>query len=372
VAQASVDSDSVLVEFARCGDRAAFGVLVMRNRAVAVRICQRVVNDHGIAEEAVQEAALQAWLSLQKLRHPGRFGAWLTGIALHICHGWLRYRADQTWSLEALLGGRAISEPLAIELPPTEAFELRELGRRVRHAVSELPAGQRSAVALFYLADLSHAEIAALLGIGPGAVKTRLHKARGRLRRSLLQLWREEHMSTEADYIDVDVEDVRAVSVADPPGERRVVLLVERQGDRILPVWVGGFEGDAIAIGLLRAESRRPLTYAFADQLLRASGARLAEVRIERLIDETFYAQAIVDTAGGRNVVDARPSDAIALALEAGSPIRVNAQVMQQASASRAELADKALVFRSARSQADTIRERLTQPRSNWAVSSLF
>src|ERR671937_3268003 len=73
---------------------------------------------------------------------------------------------------------------------------------------------------------------------------------------------------------------VRAVPVDDPPGERRVVLLAERDGERILPIWVGGFEGDSIAIGLVHAQARRPLTFAFAGQLLEAAGARLREVRI--------------------------------------------------------------------------------------------
>jgi bifunctional DNase/RNase len=277
--------------------------------------------------------------------------------------------------LEALLGGHVIVEPVDAEPVPEDVAELRDLARRIRRAIAELPVSQRTAVALFYLADLSHAEIAALLGIKTGAVKMRLHKARGRLRRTLLDLWHEEHMTTEMDAIYVTVEDVRAVPIAEPPGERRVVLLAERAGDRLLPVWVGGFEGDAIAIGLLRAEARRPLTYAFAAQLLQAVGGRLREVRIDRIVGETYYAQVVVEGADGARTVDARPSDAIALALEMGAPIRVNPVVIEQAGLTRAELAEKrpsASNSRSAREHADAIRERLTQPVSNWAVSTLF
>ena len=372
---AEMDKDAELVEAARRGERAAFSALVVRHRPLAVRLCARVVRDPSLVEDVAQEAVLQAWLSLDKLRRPERFGAWLAGIALHICRRWSGYRADEAWSLEALLGGRVIREPVDAELPPQHVAELRDLGGRVRQAIAELPVSQRSAVALFYLADLSHAEIAALLGIQTGAVKTRLHKARGRLRQILVDLWHEEHMTTEAEFVDVDVEDVRALTIADPPGERRVVLLAERDGERLLPVWVGGFEGDAIAIGLLRAEARRPLTHAFAAQLLNAVGARLQEVRIDRLVDETFYAQAVLESSGGTSVIDARPSDAIALALETGAPIRVSAEVMQQAGRTRAELAEErgiAVNARSARGHADEIRERLTQPRATWAVSTLF
>ncbi len=271
--------------------------------------------------------------------------------------------------------GRVIVEPVDAGPIPQEVVELCDLGRRIRLAIADLPVSQRTAVALFYLADLSHAEIAALLGIETGAVKTRLHKARGRLRRALLDLWQEEHMTTELDFIDVEVGDVRAVTIAEPPVERRVVLLTEGAGERLLTVWVGGFEGDAIAIGLLRAEARRPLTYAFTAQLIQAVGGQLREVRIDRLVDETYYAQVVVEGTGSTKVVDARPSDAIALALETGAPIRVNPAVMEQAGVTRAELAEKppgTIDSRSARAHADAIRERLTQPRSTWAVSTLF
>jgi bifunctional DNase/RNase len=105
----------------------------------------------------------------------------------------------------------------------------------------------------------------------------------------------------------------------------------------LLPIWVGRFEGDAIAIGLVRAEARRPLTHAFAAQLLTAVGGQVGEVRIERLVDEPYYAQVVVKAQSVDKLVGARPSDAIALALETGAPIRVSREVMQQAGLTRHE-----------------------------------
>ena len=368
--------DNLLVEVARTGDHAAFGALIVRHRSAAIRVCQRLVGDRSVAEDAVQEAVLQAWLSIDKLRRPERFGAWLIGITIHICHGWTRYRAEQTWSLEVLLGGRTLPDPIDTESPPIDVVELRDLGRRVRAAIAELPVGQRSAVALFYLADLSHAEIAAVLGIQPGAVKTRLHKARGALRPTLLDLWNEEHMTTEptsgSEFVDVTIEDVRVVSYPKTGGERCVVLLEENDGERLLPIWVGRFEGDAIAIALLDAETQRPLTYALTAHLLQAAGARVREVHIQRLVEEMFYAEVIVEGPGGRQSVDARPSDAMALALNTNVPIRVSAEVMQKAGSTHAELAERRVASRSAREQADQIRQRVMQPRHTWATSALF
>ena len=369
------DGDRRLVESARAGDHAAFAALVVRHRPLAMRVSAHVVRDWATLDDVVQEAVLQAWLSLDKLRRPERFGPWLAGIALHIAHRWSGYSGRDVWSLEAVLGGRFASEPVDTDPDPAVMAEVREFDGQVHRAIADLPPGQRSAVALFYLADLSYAEVAGLLGIQVGAVKTRLHKARGQLRRALVDLSIEEHMTTHNEYVDVDVEDVRVVTVDPPPGERSVVLLAERAGERLLPIWVGRFEGDAIAIGFVGAETSRPLTHAFATQLLAAAGGRLKQVRIERLAEETYYAQALLDTQTGDKFVDARPSDAIALALDAGAPIRVSAEVMQEAGLTRAELAQKrpmASSTRSAREHAAEIRERLTQPRAAWSSSTLF
>ena len=82
-------------------------------------------------------------------------------------------------------------------------------------------------------------------------------------------------------------------------------------------------EGDSIAISLVRAEAPRPLTVAFAARLLGAAGGHVQQLRINRLAEETFHAEVVLDSAMGTGTIDARPSDAIALALVAGAPIRV-------------------------------------------------
>jgi RNA polymerase sigma factor (sigma-70 family) len=373
---ASADDITVsLVQLARNGDQAAFADLVIRHRPVALHLCKRLLGDDGRAEDGVQEAVLVAWLNLETLRQADRFGAWLAGIALRVCHGWLRYQAHDAWSLESLVGGRMLPEPIDWTAPPPESLELAELGAAVRRAVSELAPSQRSAVALFYLAGMSQAETAALLGIEVGAVKARLHKARNRLRQTLWELWSEEHMTTEkaSEYVDVHVEDVRAVPIAEPPGERRVVLLGENSGERVLPIWVGQYEGDAIAISLVGAEAPRPLTFAFAARLLEAAGGRVREVRINRLVDETFYAEVVLDSATGARTIDARPSDAIAMALGTSAPIRVASEVMAQAGRTLAELREsRPAESRSARERADKIRELVAIPRERRSSPTVF
>ncbi len=325
-------TEAGLVLAARAGDRGAFTTLLLRHRPSLVGICRRLLADAGLAEDAAQEATLQALLSLERLRRPERFGSWLIGIGLHVCQGWLRQRAHDPWSWEALLGGRQITEPPDERPGPEQMAETRQLADGVRRAVADLPSGQQRAVVLFYLAGLSQVEVAAALGIEVGTVKTRLHKARTSLRRQLWAAWKEQHMTDDVavDMVTMRVSDVvRAPAEGDRPA-RHVVILDEDGGTRRLPIWVGPFEGAAIALLLERERVplTRPLTFSFAASLLRAAGGQLREVRIDRLADETFYATAVVAGTGGLVEIDARPSDALALALHEGAPIRVAPAVL--------------------------------------------
>lgn len=272
------------------------------------------------------------WSALQQ---PARFGAWLAGIALNISRRWLRTRASlgDGLSLESLLGGRQVFGPL--EPDPAELAEERELTVRVRQAVDTLPTGQRAAVVLFYLAGLNQAETAVALGIPPGAVKARLHKARANLRRALSTLWEETMTITDQAYVEVTLTDVRRIQPNDKYSLARNVLQLREIGrtQRVLGIWVGAFESEAILILSADIQTVRPLTYAFAARLLQATGAEVSEVRISKLAAETFFAESVIRTKDGHeSVIDSRPSDAIALALQSHAPIRVAEEVMREAS----------------------------------------
>ncbi|MHB1162019.1 MAG: bifunctional nuclease family protein [Chloroflexota bacterium] len=127
--------------------------------------------------------------------------------------------------------------------------------------------------------------------------------------------------------IEVFVESIR-VNMAN---YKRVVMLKEKQDGRYLPIWIGHFEADAIAIPLQNVQVTRPLTHDLLRSVISALGAKVLSVVINDLADETFFAKLVLDADGRHLEIDSRPSDAIALAVRLGVPIYVAESVLDQA-----------------------------------------
>lgn len=131
--------------------------------------------------------------------------------------------------------------------------------------------------------------------------------------------------------VEMRLSDVRRRLAAEGITPRHIVILEEIDGPRRLTIWIGEAEAIALALELEKVPAPRPLTYAFAANVLRAAEGRLREVRIDRLDEEVFIASAVIDGPGGSRVVDARPSDALNLALLLSAPIRVDPDVLAAA-----------------------------------------
>lgn len=333
-------TDIELVALARKGNKDAFGLLAQRYQMIAQRFAMRLVAKEDCAQELAQEAILQAYLSLDHLRDPTRFKGWLCGIVLNVYKSHLRDRKIAFLSLESIAGGLQFNIiPFSgMAATPQEIAEVRELHQIVLEAVNALTSKDRDAALLFYYAQLSLREIAALLGISMGAVKVRLHRARQRLKARLLSEYPEiiPRKQRRKIMIKVTIADVVKQERKDDQGrshELHIIVLQDEAGQRALPIWVGPFEGQSIAVGLSEFSTPRPMTFNFFASLLQALNAQVEQVRIEMLKGDTFY--AIVKIRRGKTVreVDARPSDALALAVLTGSPIFVAEDVLKSAGA---------------------------------------
>jgi bifunctional DNase/RNase len=129
--------------------------------------------------------------------------------------------------------------------------------------------------------------------------------------------------------MDIEVR-IRGLMM-DPATNMPIVMLKDVGSDSVIPIWVGIFEANAIAIEIEKMAAPRPMTHDLARNLIRNLNARLERVVITEIKDDTFHAVLWLRQADEPVLVDARPSDAIALALRADCPIFVAEQVMQSA-----------------------------------------
>ena len=320
--------DGDLVRLARDGDPAAFRLLVERHlpmaRARAARLCPQPDD----ADDAVQDAFLQAFIALDRLRDPDRFAGWLGGIVANVCRA-QRRRAPLT-----LLGDwpENLHPASAGTLPSAEDLDRADvLGR----AVAGLPPGQRHAVTLFYYADQPAGQIAGT----PGAAKASLHKARRRLREYIT--------AHRPDLIPATSRRTPMTAVriahADPwPGrtpdgrmaiDHVLVILADDAGHRALPVRLPRHDGKLWAL-LARPEDRGEELLDHAEEttgrLLQAAGVTLAGVTVTDLGPGVTATRIGIAGPGGTRPVTASLADGLTLAVITGAPLAVDDPVMDR------------------------------------------
>ncbi len=164
-----------LVVRAQAGDLAAYESLVVRFQDAAAAYAYARLGDFHLAEDAAQEAFVQAFRDLPALREPDAFAAWLRQIVFSRCARITRKKRLHLVPLEQAASLPALSDPA----------ELADSAESVTSALRRLPAAERAPTALFYVGGYSHAEIAAFLGLPVSTVNNRLHAARTRLKRSM-------------------------------------------------------------------------------------------------------------------------------------------------------------------------------------------
>jgi len=176
--------EAALVAQVRAGDRAAFGVLAERYAGVARRVARAVLGDPDDADDAAQDALLSALVKLDQYDPRRPFGPWLLRIVANAATDRRRRRkVRRVEQLDpALVAGGA---------RPDATTERRALSARLRAALAELSHRRRMAVVLFDVEGYSHAEIAGILGIPEGTVRSEVFHARRRLR-VLLADWKEQ------------------------------------------------------------------------------------------------------------------------------------------------------------------------------------
>jgi len=123
----------------------------------------------------------------------------------------------------------------------------------------------------------------------------------------------------------------------DPAANTPIIILKDVNGDSMLPIWVGPFEANAIAVEIEKLSTQRPMTHDLLKNIIWEFGASVRRIVITDLIENTFLAVIELTRNGEVMVIDSRPSDAIALALRVDCPIYVNDEVIRNSSTAVSE-----------------------------------
>jgi len=186
-------TDEELVGRSRDGDQDAFARLVGRYEGKIYNLGYRMLGNREEAEDITQETFLHTYRALKSFRLEERFSPWIYKIASNLCLDRLRKLKHSAASLDARVGpdGDIPVQVADWSSAPDRLYEESEARADTQEAINELPPKYKVVVVLRHLHDLSYDEIARVLGVPQGTVKTRLFRAREILRRKLERLYQQ-------------------------------------------------------------------------------------------------------------------------------------------------------------------------------------
>jgi RNA polymerase sigma-70 factor (ECF subfamily) len=188
-------TDQEIVLLARAGEEAAYRELIRRYERPLFSLLYRMVRDRELAEDLAQETFIKALNAIESYRPEYKFSSWIFKIANNTAIDHLRRRELDTLSLE---GSPHAETPDAVEATalqigdrqesPLDAVEARELGGQIERAIAQLRPEYRSCILLRHVEGRAYEEIAEILSLPLGTVKTYIHRARNELRQALAHL----------------------------------------------------------------------------------------------------------------------------------------------------------------------------------------
>ena len=187
--------DELLLRKAQRGDPEAFGRLMEPLEQLVWRVCWHYTGDREASSDCGQEAMIRIWRALDSYRGDCAFESWIYRIAANCCMDWLRKKKrDRSVSMEPI---RDQGFDPADTSPGTEAQVIaKDERRRLREAIALLPEDQREALVLTQLERVSYEEAARMLDVSEGTVKSRVNRAKARLKEILTP---EGELSSPAD-----------------------------------------------------------------------------------------------------------------------------------------------------------------------------
>lgn len=175
-----ISDEQAMWRVQQADDEAAFAQLVRRWEGPIQRLCERMTGDGHAAEDLAQETFVRVFARRKEYQAEGKFSTWLWRIALNLCYDELRRRQRREKNFYAGEGGEPLSDPeafTAADCAPDELLADRERSGLVRRALDQLPEIYRTVLVLRHYEDLKFREIAEVLGVPEGTVKSRMAEA---------------------------------------------------------------------------------------------------------------------------------------------------------------------------------------------------
>ena len=187
----NITDERKIIKKAAAGSADAFEQLLLKYQAPIYNLCLRMTGNPEDAADMTQEAFLKAWRSLSSFQFESSFSTWLYRLTTNTCLDYLRSlkrRPQCSLTVEDDEGEEQVLDVTDEAPTPEEALLSAEERSQLVHALSQLEASQRQIITLRVVNDLSYAEIAEILDVKEGTVKSRLARARDNLRKKLLQI----------------------------------------------------------------------------------------------------------------------------------------------------------------------------------------
>jgi RNA polymerase sigma factor (sigma-70 family) len=325
------ETDAQLVARARADDTDAFRSLLERYQPMAFHLALRMVGKEEVAHELVQEALLQAYLSLDHLRDDARFKSWLYGIVLNLCRNWCRLHPASELSLDSQ--ATSFEHPLTDD--PQEIAEERELEQAVRSAIRILTPNNYAVAFLFYYKDMSMQEIADRLSISIPAVKNRLHKARQQIQAHLETRYADLVVSRQSPRRRKTMLRLHFFKIVqrhqDLYESTYLLFLDEKQRNAWTP-FVSDWRTQTFHRSLPTSQATtdvEPATGEVLVQMIHALEGRVEEMSIEELYEDLLYARVTLHGRLGRQTVKARLDDALRLAIREQPAVFIDETVFE-------------------------------------------
>ncbi|WKN41677.1 bifunctional nuclease domain-containing protein [Tunicatimonas pelagia] len=307
------------VDQATQGDKRAFNQLAELYYNDCFQKAKAILKDEVLSQDVVQISLLQAYRSLHKLHSPARFKYWLLGIVRNISLNYTKEKSRLFFSLDSVLTTSQYSE----ERP-------HQISELIRSSVQSLDEHYRAVILAYYYDGLSQAEIALQQKLTLSTVKVRLHRGRQLLKQKL---------ATQKDlfyYYQQSIKPaaMKKMTIADLYVKKSggaTLLLQTEEGEYFLPIVIGIFEADAIFLGLEGFKQGRPFTHDLTASIIEAAQVTLVNVCIHQITNGVFIADLTVKHGKEELKIDARPSDAIALAVRFNAPVLVTDEVLEKA-----------------------------------------